>query len=347
MSISRLVGNPRAQSALPAIHNAPRTSAAARGDASLARSSIPYRVAGLRRRGQDDDIANSNAKPYPSGMARRRLIDEPVSKLAIWARRLSLFSLAAVVLAVLIVHSGFLEVRPALVTFAAALALALTSLLLAFAAFVVIWKDGLKGMGAALSAIAIAAALLAYPSYLAIRSFKLPWIYDITTDPIDPPRYDTLAKVRPRNANPVIYAGLSAAEQQIEAYPDIEPIKSPLDARQVYEVALAIITQRRWRIVEARAPDQGRREGRIEAVARTPLMGFRDDVIVRIRSERQGSRVDIRSSSRYGTFDFGTNAERVRRLIEDIEEELPQRRDEQPEAPPRAESKGRQPSARR
>jgi uncharacterized protein (DUF1499 family) len=281
-------------------------------------------------------------------MARRYPIDEPTSRLAIWARRLSLFSLAAVVLSVLIVHSGFLEIRPALVTFAAALALAFAALLLAFAAFVVIWKDGLKGMGAALGAIAIALALLAYPGYLVVRSYDLPWIYDITTDPIDPPRYDTLAKVRPRDANPVIYAGLSAAEQQLEAYPDIEPIKSPLNARLVFDAALAVVTHRRWRIVEARTPEQGRREGRIEAVARTPIMGFRDDVIVRIRSEQQGSRIDIRSSSRYGVFDFGTNAERVRRLIEDIESELPlQRPEEPPEAPPKQKPKRGQPAAKR
>ena len=43
--------------------------------------------------------------------------------------------------------------------------------------------------------------LLAYPTYLAVKARHLPWIYDVTTDPIDPPRYDTLAKARPRDAN--------------------------------------------------------------------------------------------------------------------------------------------------
>jgi uncharacterized protein (DUF1499 family) len=281
-------------------------------------------------------------------MPRRYVLDEPTSRLAIWARRLAFFSLAAVVLSVMIVRSGFLEIRPALATFAAGLALALVALLLAFAAFVVIWTDGLKGMGAALGAIGIAAVLLAYPTYLVARSYKLPWIYDITTDPIDPPRYDTLAKVRPRDANPVIYAGLSAAEQQLEAYPDIEPIESTLNARLAFDSALAVITHRRWRIVETRMPDQSRREGRIEAVARTPIMGFRDDVIVRVRAQPQGSRIDIRSSSRYGIFDLGTNAERVRRLIEDIEAELPLAQpDEPPEPPAKAAPKRGQPSAKR
>jgi hypothetical protein len=280
-------------------------------------------------------------------MARRPLVDEPTSRLALWARRLAIFSLAAAILSVVMVHSGLLEIRPALATFGAALVLAVVALLLAFAAFVVIWKDGLVGMGAALTAIGIVVGLLAYPTYLVASTYRLPWIYDITTDPIDPPRYDTLAKVRPRDANPVIYAGLAAAERQIEAYPDIEPIESGLNVRLAFAAALAVVTQRRWRIVEARPPDQGRREGRIEAVARTPLMGFRDDVIVRVRARPQGSRIDIRSSSRYGTFDFGANAERVRSLIDDIEGALALQRPEAPEAPPKPPPRRGQPSAKR
>jgi uncharacterized protein (DUF1499 family) len=146
----------------------------------------------------------------------------------------------------------------------------------------------------------------------------------------------------------VIYAGLATAEQQIEAYPDIEPIESALNARLAFNAALSVVTQRRWRIVGARPPDQSRREGRIEAVARTPLMGFRDDVIVRIRQLPQGSRIDIRSSSRYGTFDFGTNADRVRRLIDDIEAALAlQRPEAPPEPPPKGAPKRGQPSAKR
>ena len=183
-------------------------------------------------------------------------------------------------------HSGLLEMRPALVTFGASLALAILALLLAFAGFVSIWKDGLHGMGASLGAIGIAILLLAYPTYIAVKARNLPWIYDITTDPIDPPRYDTLAKARPRDANPIVYAGLAAAEQQLEAYPDIEPLDADIDTRSAYNAALAVINRRRWRVVEARAPDQGRPEGRIEAVARTPIMGFRDDVIVRVRRVR-------------------------------------------------------------
>jgi len=73
-------------------------------------------------------------------------------------------------------------------------------------------------------------------------------------------------------------------------------------------------------VINERPPQPGRRDGYIEAVARTPIMGFRDDVAVRIRGVGQGARVDVRSASRYGRHDFGTNAARVRVLLDDIDD---------------------------
>ncbi len=267
-------------------------------------------------------------------MARRFVIEEQTSRLAVWARRMALFSLAATLLSIVIVRSGLLEIKPALATFGAALLFAVFALLLALAAFVVIWKDGLKGMGHALTAIAIGAMLLAYPTYLGVKAYSLPFIYDVTTDPFDPPRYEALARIRPRDANPVIYAGLATAEKQQAAYPEIEPLEEDATPLVAYNVALAVINKRRWRIVDQRPPQPPRREGRIEAVARTPIMGFRDDVVVRIRPNEDGARIDVRSSSRYGSFDFGANAARIRSLVDDIDEAIGEQKPEQPAAPP-------------
>jgi uncharacterized protein (DUF1499 family) len=255
-------------------------------------------------------------------MARRYVHTEPTSRLAIWARRMAGFAFAASFLAVIIVRSGLLEIQPALATFGGALVIAVVALLLALAAFVVIWLEGLAGMGAALAAMLISLALLAYPAYLGLKAYRLPWIYDITTDPIDPPRYEALARVRPRDANPIAYAGLYAAEQQRTAYPDIGPLGVGATPQAAYDAAFAVVTKRKWRIVEARAPQAGRRDGRIEAVARTAIMGFRDDVVVRVRADGDGTRIDVRSSSRYGTFDFGTNASRIRSLLDEIEDAI-------------------------
>jgi uncharacterized protein (DUF1499 family) len=78
----------------------------------------------------------------------------------------------------------------------------------------------------------------------------------------------------------------------------------------------------------------GRRDGRIEAVAYSSLMGFRDDVVVRVREDPDGARIDARSSSRYGSFDFGTNASRIRRLMNDIEDAIRTQKNERPPPQP-------------
>jgi uncharacterized protein (DUF1499 family) len=254
-------------------------------------------------------------------MARRYIAEEPTSRLAVWARRMALFSLVAVVISVIVVRSGLVEIGPAVISFIVALAPSVLAVLLAAAALVVIWIDGLRGMGRAFAAIAIAGALLAYPTYLAYRAYKLPWIYDVTTDPIDPPRYDVLARLRPRDANPIAYAGLYAAEQQRAAYPDIEPLDEDATPEAAYNAALAVITKRKWTILDRRPPQTAaRREGHIEAVARSLIMGFADDIVVRVRGGADGSRIDVRSSARYGSFDFGSNAARVIALINDIDD---------------------------
>jgi uncharacterized protein (DUF1499 family) len=119
---------------------------------------------------------------------------------------------------------------------------------------------------------------------------------------------------------------------QKAAYPDIEPLAVSVPPAAAYEAARAIIVKRRWQIINERTP-QPRRDGLIEAVARTPVMGFRDDVVVRIRGTSDGARVDARSSSRYGRYDFGTNAARLRALLEDVDDATTVDKTEKPVRP--------------
>ena len=88
--------------------------------------------------------------------------------------------------------------------------------------------------------------------------------------------------------------------------------------QRAYEVTLALIAKRKWLVIDERPPQPPRRIGRIEAVARTPIMGFREDISIRITPDGEDSRVDIRSSSRYFESDLGSNAARVSKLIEEI-----------------------------
>jgi uncharacterized protein (DUF1499 family) len=246
---------------------------------------------------------------------------EPMSALATWGRRLAVFSLVAALLSIAIIRFGFLEFRPALATFFGALGLAGLSIVICFTAFIAIWHNGSRGMGRILVALLLNTAILAYPAYLAWQYQKLPPIHDITTDPIDPPKFEALARLRAgEDTNPVAYAGLYSAERQRVAYPDIEPMMLETPPQKTYEIALALINKRKWLVVDARAPQLPRREGKIEAIARTPIMGFREDISLRVLPDGAGSKVDMRSSSRYFQHDLGSNAARLAKLIEEINE---------------------------
>ncbi len=243
---------------------------------------------------------------------------EPVSSLASWARNLAVFSVVAVLVSIIIVRFGFLEMKPALATFFGALGIAGLSILVSFAAFAAIWQNGSRGMSRILLALLIDAVVLAYPAYLFLQYRKLPPIHDITTDPIDPPRFEALARLRTGDGtNPAVYAGLYSAELQRLAYPDIETVELDVPAQRAFEVVMRLVTKRKWLVIDERAP-QPRGIGRIEAVARTPIMGFREDVSIRVTPDGDGSRVDIRSASRYFESDLGSNAARISKLIDDI-----------------------------
>jgi hypothetical protein len=280
-------------------------------------------------------------------MRRRSYSEKEISRLAIWSRRIALFSLAATLIAVIIVRSGALDIVPALSTLGGALVLACVAILLALGAGIVIWREGVGGGRYAATGFVVGLALIAYPAYLGTKAYRLPMIYDITTDPLDPPQFDAIARLRPRDANPIVYAGLYTAELQHNAYSDIEPDDTTATPQEAYDAAMKIITKRRWRVVDARPPLAGPRvidtraspaaslrDSIIEAVARTPILGFRDDVVVRIRATTDGARIDVRSASRYGRHDFGTNAKRVRNLIDDIDDVLATPQPEKKPAPP-------------
>lgn len=266
-----------------------------------------------------------SAEAYLHGPVRRtffarRMQADPVSRLATWARRVAGFAVAVMLLGIVIVRAGIFEIIPSLAVVGGALILALIAMMLALGAFVVIWREGLSGFGMAMVAMLVGVGMLAYPAWFGAKAYRLPAIADITTDPIDPPRFEAIARLRPREANPIVYAGLRAAELQRAAYPNIEPLIVSATPQQAFDAAMAVMNKRKLRPVDARVPQAGRREGRIEVVVRTPIMGFRDDVVIRIRPDPDGARIDIRSTSRYGRHDFGTNAARVASLSEAIDD---------------------------
>jgi uncharacterized protein (DUF1499 family) len=177
----------------------------------------------------------------------------------------------------------------------------------------VIGLSGRDWRGIALALVAlIGGGLIAYVPwhYDQIRQI-VPSIHDITTDPDNPPAFVTVVLLRQgEGINPVAYEGAKIADQQRRAYPDIVPLTVGLAPDVAFARALDTAQQMGWTIV---ASDKA--ASRIEASQRSRWFGFTDDIVIRVAPASSGSRIDIRSSSRYGRSDFGVNAERIRAYL--------------------------------
>lgn len=195
--------------------------------------------------------------------------------------------------------TGFQMMRWAVYAGVAGAALALVALLL----------GPRRGLAALALALGLGAAVA--PWQVQRSAMGKPPIHDITTDTDDPPPFVAVVPLRRDAKNPVEYGGPEIAAQQRKAYPDIAPLSLPVPPAQAFERAERAARAQGWEIVAA-VPA----EGRIEATDTTRWFGFKDDVVIRVRPEGAGSRVDVRSVSRVGRGDVGANARRIRAFLE-------------------------------
>ncbi len=179
-----------------------------------------------------------------------------------------------------------------------------------------------------------------------LNALRLPPLHDIQTDWDDPimPSADLVAArvaggaLNPVEQNPVIPEAVEArwpgtggrrvAEVQEEAeyvpgeqkspkqtpYPRIAPLTMPATYVQGFQAARAAVETRGWTIVLEDAE-----AGIIEATETSFWFGFQDDIMIRVRPDGEGVRIDVRSTSRVGLSDLGANAKRVRDLLDEIE----------------------------
>jgi uncharacterized protein (DUF1499 family) len=225
------------------------------------------------------------------------------------------FGLLTAVAAALSHRSRLLPFGPAFLMFGVGLLAALIAMALSVSALVMALMRTPRPESAVTRpaiALGLSVTLLAVPvSRLLSNRGAVPAIHDITTDPHDPPAYVDVLPRRATAPNPVSYGGPDVAAQQRRAYPDIAPLTLPAPRDQVFDRVLEVVRDLGWELVAA-----NRQEGRIEATDRTFWFGFEDDVVIRLRDTGGGTRVDVRSLSRVGGGDVGTNAKRIRRFCE-------------------------------
>jgi hypothetical protein len=244
------------------------------------------------------------------------------SRLAGASLRLALLSIPVLVIAAIGHRMGLLDAAPTYGSIALGFMLAALAVLAALVSFEAIWRDGRKGLGPALRGLILGLAVLSLAAYGAWKAVEYPQLTDISTDTDDPPEFIAAIGDRPADAAPIVEATESDITLQREAYPDIVSRHYPIDTVRVYDAAIAIVDRQKWRVLAAIRPPDEDQTGRIEAVAMTLIFGFRQDVVIRIQPDGDGSLVDMRSASRNGAHDLGADAERIRSFLSQLDEAL-------------------------
>ena len=151
---------------------------------------------------------------------------------------------------------------------------------------------------------------LGVPFELQRRARAAPPIHDISTDLENPPTFEAILPLRADSPNDLERTS-DLTELQRHGYPDLAPVTLPIPLDQAFDRALAVAQEAGWQIVTA-----DKSSGRIEATDTTRWFGFKDDVVVRLTPWGAGTRVDMRSVSRIGRSDIGTNARRIRQYLD-------------------------------
>ncbi|MCP3986163.1 MAG: DUF1499 domain-containing protein [bacterium] len=137
-------------------------------------------------------------------------------------------------------------------------------------------------------------------------SRNLPPINDITTDLEDPPAFTSDPADLSRDM-----AYPEAFKDQVRlAYPDLATLPTDAEPARALELAEATARKLGWTVVDSQPT-----AGTVRAFDTTGIFQFVDDILIRIRpAETSGSQIDIRSKSRDGRGDLGTNAARIRQF---------------------------------
>jgi uncharacterized protein (DUF1499 family) len=249
--------------------------------------------------------------------------DDSVVAAGAWACRVALFSAGLIVTAIGMHRLFGMPTLVALNIVKVAFAGAGTAILLGGVAFLQIWWQGRGGAFAAWVGVLIGLAIFAWPAFYIPTLATLPEINDVTTDPRAPPPFVALAKLRGAGANSAAYPGEAFARPQAAAYPDVRPFIVDRSAEETFELVAEAVRRLKLRVVSEQPPRaRPGRPGMIEAVDRTLIVGFYDDVVIRVEGDQKRARIDVRSASRFGSHDLGRNASRVRKILKEVHARL-------------------------
>lgn len=232
-----------------------------------------------------------------------------------WSFKLALFAALMAILAVLGHRLSIVDFKPALLGLMGSTAVGLLAILAGVIGTFKTVKSKEAKIASTMGGSTLG-FLVVTPVFLtAMTGAGVPRIHDITTDLEHPPEFAAIKALRTPAHNLLDrLKPENLAVLQREGYPDLGPLLMDRPFDQVFEHAVALVKKRDWEIAAASAAN-----GRIEATDTTPIMGFKDDIVIRVQEMGNRTRVDMRSASRVGESDLGVNAKRIRLFLDDLE----------------------------
>jgi hypothetical protein len=150
-----------------------------------------------------------------------------------------------------------------------------------------------------------------------LKARQVPPIHDISTDTVNPPEFFLVKAARHPSHNSLVFTPKNA-ELQREAYPGVDTLFVSRKSSELIVMAEEAVDKMGWRIYGV-----DRDRGVIEAYAVTSLLGFVDDIIIRVEpTSGDESQLDIRSASRVGVSDLGANAVRIHLFFDALSRQL-------------------------
>jgi hypothetical protein len=235
------------------------------------------------------------------------------SKWAVWARRFGALALPLAAIPVLLHRGHLITSDNFLAVEAVAMAVAAAAVAMALVAFARLWFTGDQGWGRASVAFVFGALCLLPAAYFGWLAATSPSSADVSTDYADPPVLSTIIEYH--------FIGPAERARMEAAYPNARSRTYPIEAPQMYEVVGRLVDAQGWDVRTTRAPLDALDTGQYNAVV-TTLLGFSQEVAVRVAGGADGATVDMRSTSLSSFPDFGENGARIEAFLLELDNQV-------------------------
>lgn len=254
------------------------------------------------------------------------------------SRAIGSVALTIAVTAFLAKRFGMIDADVFVLSLACAAFVALAAILVAALAFHRIWTYGGPGVPSALAGMLFGVVALGPPVLVLGMLVADPGSDDVSTDTSDPPVVKTQAveaaqpflnwttavveeKMWPL-VSEISQTGFAAARRADTGTDDIVPRRYRIAPGQLHVAGAKALDNLSWSVVDELPPDLLDAATRLQAEGTTQVLGLKFDVALRIRPDRVGALLDVRSRSRSPLRDLSDNAAHVRAVFSEIDRVL-------------------------